>query len=65
MQLNTYSFKALTGWPIILLNYKMTLMKPWCCLLRYMNAIDVCNSYEMQIVNTSLKLLVKDWYYFC
>lgn len=63
MQVDTYSFKALTGWPIILLKYKTTLMKPWCCLMYYLNLIDVCSLYEMQTVNTSLRLLVKDWCY--
>lgn len=52
MQINTSSFKTLTGWPTILLNYKMTLMKPQYCLLGYWNLTDVCRSYEVQSVST-------------
>lgn len=52
MESNTFSFKTLSGWPAILLNYKMTLMKPQYCLLGYWYPTDVCKSYETQSVSS-------------
>lgn len=65
MPVNIYKLKALTGWSIILCNYRIILMKPWCCLLFCLNPADVYNSYEMLTVDTSLPMLVKAWYYVC